>query len=88
MKDDDAQERALSLLEEALQKAEMLLASSTHDQLLVIRSLLLDLQRLNVQLDGLRFSGIPQKVPDDEFWPVVSLIFTRIVELLIEKIFK
>lgn len=87
MTDADAQERALSVLEEALQKAEMLLASSTHDQFLV-RSLLFDLQRLKAQLEGLRFGDVPQKVPDDEFWPVVSLIFTKIVELLIDKIFK
>ncbi len=87
MTDDDAQERALSLLEEALQKAEMLLTSSTHDQLLV-RSLLHDLTRLKTQLDGLRLSGVPRKVPDDEFWPVVSLIFSKIAELLVEKLFK
>lgn len=87
MPNDDAQERALSTLEEALLKAEVLLVSSAHDQLLV-KSLLVDLHRVRAQLDALRFSESAQKIPEDKFWPIVSPIFFKVAELLLERLFK
>lgn len=87
MPNEGAQERALQLLEEAVEKAEMLLIASPRDQLLV-RSLLQDLEELRAQLDGLKSCRPGQEVPSAEFWRLASPIFSKIVELLFEKLFK
>lgn len=73
---------ALKLLEDAIQKAEMLFVASTSDDK-IVKSLMLDLQKLKNCLD--KQSPV---LSDEGFWLWLSSIFDRLVKLLLESFFE